>query len=76
MYIRRFKYKAKDVDCKYCTEYRGKNKCPHPIREDSRKVLPKNHLCFGCKRQGESCTHPCHREVRQNRNLEVAVCGL
>lgn len=26
MYIRRFKYKAKDVDCKYCTEYRGKNK--------------------------------------------------
>lgn len=31
MYIRRFTYKAKDVDCKYCTEYRGKNKCPHSV---------------------------------------------
>lgn len=31
MYIRRFKYKAKDVDCKYCTEYRGKNKCTHSV---------------------------------------------
>lgn len=31
MYIRRFKYKAKDVDCKYCTEYKGKNKCPHSV---------------------------------------------
>jgi len=49
---------------------------PHPIREGSQSVLPKNHLCFGCKRYGLGCTHPCHREVRQNRNLEVAVCGL
>ncbi len=49
---------------------------PHPIREDSNPVLPRNHLCFGCKRQGESCTHPCHRELKRNRNLEVAVCGL
>lgn len=49
---------------------------PHPIREDGRKFLPDNPICIGCKRQGESCTHPCLREVRQNRNLEVAVCGL
>lgn len=34
MYIRRFKYTSEDVDCKYCTEYRGKkskcllSKCP------------------------------------------------
>ncbi len=49
---------------------------PHPIREDSNAVLPWNHLCFGCKRQGESCTHPCLRELKGNRNLEVAICGL
>ncbi len=49
---------------------------PHPIREDSRTVLPANPLCFGCKRQGESCTHPCLRELKGNRNLEVAVCDL
>lgn len=49
---------------------------PHPTREGRQPTLPQNHLCFGCKRQGESCTHPCLREIRSNRNLEVAVCGL
>ena len=31
MYKRKFTYKAQDVDCKFCTEYRGKNKCPHSV---------------------------------------------
>ena len=31
MYIRRFTYKKEDVDCKLCTEYRGRKKCPHKI---------------------------------------------
>ena len=31
MYIRRFTYKEADVDCTLCTEYRGKNRCPHSI---------------------------------------------
>ena len=31
MYIRRFTYKKEDVDCKLCTEYRGRKKCPHNI---------------------------------------------
>lgn len=31
MYIRRFSYKREDVDCKYCTEYRGPGKCPHTV---------------------------------------------
>ena len=34
---------------------------PHPQREDRKPVLPKDHLCFGCKRYGEGCVHPCHR---------------
>lgn len=48
----------------------------NPRWEVSLTVLPQNHLCYGCKRYGQGCTHPCHREMRQNRNLEVAVCGL
>lgn len=47
---------------------------PHFVREDRTPVLPKDHLCFGCKRYGESCVHPCHREVR--RGAEVTGCGL
>lgn len=31
MYIRRFTYKKEDVDCKLCTEFRGRKKCPHKI---------------------------------------------
>lgn len=31
IYIRRFTYKKEDVDCKLCTEYRGRKKCPHKI---------------------------------------------
>ena len=31
MHIRRFTYKREDVDCKLCTEYRGRKKCPHPV---------------------------------------------
>ena len=49
---------------------------PHPMREYSKPVLPKDHLCFGCKRYGEGCVHPCHREVRRGASLEVMVCGL
>lgn len=47
---------------------------PHFMREDRKPVLPKNHLCFGCKRYGEGCVHPCYREVRMG--TEVSVCGL
>ena len=49
---------------------------PHPMREDRKTVLPKDHLCFGCKRYGEGCVHPCHREVRRGASLEVSVCSL
>lgn len=31
MYIRRFTYKAEDVDCTLCTEHLGSNGCPHSI---------------------------------------------
>lgn len=31
MYIRRFTYKAEDVDCTLCTEYRGRKHCPHSV---------------------------------------------
>ena len=32
MYIRKLTYKKKDVDCKLCTEYRGKrHPCPHDV---------------------------------------------
>lgn len=31
MYVRRFVYKPEDVDCKLCTEYRGKHPCPHAV---------------------------------------------
>lgn len=30
-YKRKFTYSRKDVNCKFCTEYRGKNKCPHSV---------------------------------------------
>ncbi len=49
---------------------------PHPMREDRKPVLPKDHLCFGCQRYGEGCVHPCHREVRRGASLEVTVCSL
>lgn len=49
---------------------------PKPMREDSKPVLPKEHLCFGCKRFGEGCVHPCHREVRRGAPLEVSICAL
>ena len=44
---------------------------PRPMREDSNPVLPKSHLCHGCKRYGQGCVHPCHREVRQGAVVEV-----
>lgn len=32
MYIRKFTYKKEDLDCKLCTEYRGKkHSCPHDV---------------------------------------------
>ena len=32
MYIRKLTYKKEDVDCKLCTEYRGKkHPCPHDV---------------------------------------------
>lgn len=32
MYIRKLTYKKGDVDCKLCTEYRGKkHPCPHDV---------------------------------------------
>lgn len=32
MYIRKFTYKKEDLDCKLCTEYRGKkHSCPHAV---------------------------------------------
>ena len=49
---------------------------PHPIREDNKPALPKDHLCLGCKRYGEGCVHPCHREVRRGEPLEVMLCSL
>lgn len=60
----------------------GKSRCyeklmtqkPHPMREDRQPILPKDHLCYGCKRYGEGCVHPCHREVRRGASLEVLEC--
>ena len=49
---------------------------PHPMREDSKPVLPKCHPCYGCKRFGESCMRPCYRDVRRGVSMEVLICSL
>ena len=44
---------------------------PHDQRKPSLPALPRDHLCYGCKRYGEGCLHPCHREVRRGASLRV-----
>lgn len=52
------------------------NRVPKPVRENRKPVLPKYHPCYGCKRYGEGCFHPCYRDVQRNPSLEVLLCGL
>lgn len=46
---------------------------PRAKREDNPPAAPKGHFCYGCKRYGQGCIHPCYRE---SRRTEVAPCAL
>lgn len=46
---------------------------PRAMREDNPPAAPKGHFCYGCKRYGQGCIHPCYREIRRT---EVAPCAL
>lgn len=45
---------------------------PRAMREDNPPAAPKGHFCYGCKRYGQGCIHPCYREIRRT---EVAPCA-
>ena len=50
-------------------------KMQRPERKDGQAVLPPDHLCYGCKRYGLGCIHPCYREIKNGGSLEVLLCG-
>lgn len=45
---------------------------PRAMREGNPPAAPKGHFCYGCKRYGQGCIHPCYREIRRT---EVAPCA-
>lgn len=46
---------------------------PKPLQDTSKPVPARDSICWGCKRYGQGCSHPCHREVKGNG---VIPCGL
>ena len=37
---------------------------PRPSKSIIASPAPKGHFCYGCKRYGEHCVHPCYREAK------------
>ena len=46
---------------------------PKATRENISPAAPKGHFCYGCKRFGQRCVHPCYREIQR---MEATPCAL
>lgn len=49
---------------------------PRPSKSIIASPAPKGHFCYGCKRYGEHCVHPCYRDAKIKIRKGVIICNL